>query len=122
MLSLCNLWDFFSWVFAFSWSSQIVNFTYFSCKKHGNWKVFTMKVCGCIKNLYSNFPQTNQTNNSNPLQKKPKSQNRSAEKPRTKQQQKSLPHNVCFNRSKLWALVKGVPCADCSCLWKMAVL
>lgn len=91
MLSVCNLWDFFSWAFAFSWSRQIVSFTYFSCKKHENWKVFTKKVCGCIKNLCTNFPQTNQTNQQQPPSKekktnktsqaKTKIQNRTAKKP-----------------------------------------
>lgn len=120
MLSvICGITDIFSWFFSFSQSRQIVNFTYFSCKKHGNWKVFTTKLYGCIEDLYTNFPH----NNNPPPKKKTKTQKRTAKNLRTKQQQqKSLPHKMSFNRSKLWALVKGVPCAECSCLWKMAVL
>lgn len=119
---------FFSWAFSFSERSrQIVSFTCFSCQKHGNWKVLAKKVCGCIKNFYTNFPQTNQTNQQQPpsktKKKEPKAKTELPKNLRTKQQQqKSLPHNMSFNRSKLWALVKGVPCAESSCLWKMAVL
>lgn len=84
-----------------------------------------MEVCGCIKNLYK--LSTNKTTATSLQKKKEKNTSKAKpelpKKPRTKQQQqKSLPHNMCFNRNKLWALVKGVPCVECSCLWKMAVL
>lgn len=121
----------FSLAFVLSWSRQIVNFTYFSCKKHGNWKVLIKKVGGCIKNIYTCIYKlsTNKPNQTTatPIQKKKKIKPKAKTElpknlPTKQQQQKSLPHNMCFNRSKLWALVKGVPCAKSSCLWEMAVL
>lgn len=108
MLSVCDLWDFFSWVFAFSWSRQVVNFTYFSSKKHENRKVFIMKVCGCIKILYTNFPQTNQTKQQQPPSKK-------TQKPKQNCQKNLIPSN---NNKKATHTTCALIEASCGLWWK----
>lgn len=114
MFSVCNLWDFFSLAFALSWSRQIVNFTYFSCKKHGNWKVLIKKVCGSIKNLYTcvyklSTNKPNQTT-ATPIQKKKKNQ-----KPKQNCQKTSLPSN---NNKKASHTTCSLIEASCGLWWK----